>query len=390
MANSDCANFLPYASDLNHIWNRLHRQLVERRDANGKTWGCDDLDPLLWQNTKHVLEGSAYQETIRLLDEFTSTHAERLISAPLLRALFQRDLWAVFAWLGRTTEDHPQERAELERRLAVIIKAVALTQSEIQGLPDNYLQLRGLKTSGGLALPDNSGAWLLIGRDDGKPAARFHAIFFSRSMFLVYLKLPPGDANAGKYIEAMRAYGRQRSKTDDCQQHQCSPPQFPVGTDVALVRRAIIMDSTGRPVVSPITESVQLRRYISIPAGQRIDYDGTTQQVAELQLSRAGLPQSTIALHQVEKNETHFQVFMTQGYDAFENNEPGSGTPDPVLRACHACHQGTGVISFTTYSRVQAERDLFVPLHISTEEKEAAIAIKFLQKSDMWKLLQKW
>lgn len=388
-ANPDCANFLPYATDPNHIWNRVHRQLSLRRDINGKTWGCDDVDPLLWQTTKHVLESPAYQETVRLLDEFTSTHAETLIRDPLPRALFQRDLWAVFSWLGSTTEDHRQERAELDRRLAVIIKAMALTQPEIQGLPDNYLQVRGLKTSDGLALPDNSGDWLLIGRDDGKPAARFHSIFFSRSMFLVYLKLPPGATDAGKYLEAMRAYVRQRPKTDDCQQHPCSPPQFPVGTELALVRRAILMDSTNRPVVSPITESIQLRRYISVPAGKNIDYDGGTQQVAELQLTRSGFPQATIALRQLGNDETQFRVFMTHGIDAFEGTEASTGTPGVVLQACHACHQGTGVISFTTYSRVQAERDLFVPVHLTTEENEAAITIKFLQKSNMWKLLQK-
>ena len=208
---SDCANSSPYATRPTHIWNRVHRRLLERRDAKGKAWGCDDVDPLLWPRSKHILARPAYEETVRLLDEFTSTHAERLISDPLPRALFQRDLWAVFDWLGHNADDHPQERAELERRLAVIIRAVALTSSEIRGLPDNYTHLRGSTTSDGLALPDNSGAWLLIGRDDGNPAAAVHA-FFSRSMFLVYLKLPRDGIEAAKYVESMRAYSRERPR----------------------------------------------------------------------------------------------------------------------------------------------------------------------------------
>src|SRR5262249_10433280 len=36
-------------------------------------------------------------------------------------------------------------------------------------------------------------------------------------------------------------------------------PQWPRGTEVALVRRAMLIDSKGRVVVSPLTESVQLR-----------------------------------------------------------------------------------------------------------------------------------
>lgn len=148
---SDCANPSLYSSDLTDIWNRVHRRLLERRDAKGKAWGCDEVDPPLWPQSKHILASPAYAETIRLLDEFTSTHAERLIRDPLPRVLFQRDLWAVFDWLGRNRDDHPQERAEFERRLAVIIRAVALTPSEIRDLPDNYTQLRGSTTSGGLA-----------------------------------------------------------------------------------------------------------------------------------------------------------------------------------------------------------------------------------------------
>ena len=73
---TDCENFLPYATAPSHAWNRVHRQLLERRDKNGKVWGCDEVDPLLWQQSTHLLTSPAYPETVRLLDEFTRTHAE--------------------------------------------------------------------------------------------------------------------------------------------------------------------------------------------------------------------------------------------------------------------------------------------------------------------------
>jgi hypothetical protein len=387
----DCENFLPYAPDPNHIWNRVHRSLVDRKDAQGETWGCDEVDPLLWYESKHILASPAYATTFHLLDEFTSTHAERLIQDPLRRALFQRDLWAVFDWLARRADDHPQERSELEQRLAAIIKAIALTSSEIRQLPENYAQLSGSTTIGGLDLPDTARGWLLIGRDDAQPAAPIHSDAFPRSLFLVYLKLPAGGLAASTYLEDIREYSRERPKQDDCELHPCSPPQFSVGTEVALVRRALLIDAAGRPEVSPITESVQLRRYIKIPTGVRFDFDGGMQQVAEFQVTRRGLPQDTISLRRVGEDETQFAVFSTHGIDSFEAVSSVRNAGGLTLRRCHACHQGVGVTSFTTYSRVQFEsgEHLFVPLNASTEARESAAAIKYLQARADWRLLQR-
>jgi hypothetical protein len=384
----DCGNLQPYAADPNHIWNRVHRRLLERRDTKGQVWGCDEVDPLLWQQSKHILASPAYGETVRLLDEFIHTHAEQLIHEPLRRAIFQRDLWAIFDWLARRSHDHLRERAELERRLAAIIRAVALTSSEIERLPDNYAQVRASTARDSLAFPGTAGGWVIIGRDDGTPTAAVHSSAFPRSLFLVYLKLPPGELETSKYMESMRAYSGQRPRTDDCVFHACSPPQFPVGTELALVRRALLIDAVGRPAASPITESVQLRRYVKIPPQTRFDFDGSTQQVAEFQLTRRGLPQGTIGLRRLGEEETGFSVFLTHGEDALEGGRDGNQTGGVTLQRCRGCHQGIGVTSFTSYSRVQFENDhLFVLVHNSTETLETAAAIKFLQTRDAWKRL---
>ena len=192
---------------------------LERRDVNEKPWGCDEVDPLLWDDSKHVLANQAYTETARLLDEFTRTHAERLIEDSLRRAVFQHDLWAVFDWLARRTDDHRSQRAELERRLVRIIKAVALSPSEIEGLPDNYAQIRGSTTRDGIPLPDTVASWLVIGRDDGTPVAPTHSFPSPRCLFLVYLKLPRAGPEPAAYLEAMRDYSRQRPQADDCVTH---------------------------------------------------------------------------------------------------------------------------------------------------------------------------
>src|SRR5689334_19032819 len=89
-------NWNLYNSNPNHPWNRLYRSLYLRVADNSQKYGYDELDPLLWYETKHLLSGPAYQQAIDLLDKFLATHAERLISDPLKRAILQRDLWAVF------------------------------------------------------------------------------------------------------------------------------------------------------------------------------------------------------------------------------------------------------------------------------------------------------
>jgi hypothetical protein len=378
----DCAHFLPYSPDPQHIWNRVHRQLLERRDLKGKLWGCDEIDPLLWLTTNHLLVGEDYKQTLRVLDEFTETHAERLIREPLPRAMLQHGLWAVFDWLTTSYRtDHREQRAELERRLAAIIRAVALTPEEIERLPENYASLRGSVTPDGLELPDLRKGWVLLGRDDGDPAARFHSLVFPRSLFLVYLKLPAGGPEPATYIEAMRSYSRQRPQNEDCFSAPCSPPQFPVGTELALVRRALLVDSSGRPDLSPITESVQLRRYREIPSGARFGFAHGMQQPAEFEVTRRGLQQGTIGLRRVGEDEAQFRTFASHGMDM--------EGPSVTLQSCQSCHQGVGVISFTSYSRVQFEnKRLFILMHSSSEAQESAVALTYLQQGQSWKMLR--
>jgi hypothetical protein len=378
-------NFLPYAKDPNHIWNRVHRRLLERRDAKGKTWGCDEVDPLLWTDSKHILSKTMYAGTMDLLDEFITTHAEQLVRDPLRRAVFQRDLWAVFDWLARGSDDHPQERVKLERRLAVIIKAVALTRDEIRHLPDNYADLSGSTVGKILSPPDTAQGWLQIGREDGTPVAPVHASYFPRSLFLVYLWLPPGGAKASQYLESTRTYSRKRREGGNCLLHACVPPQFAVGTRLALVRRALLIDTTGQPVVSPITESIQLRRYQEVPAGNVLDYDGRIQQVAEFQLTRLELTRDSVGLRRVTENERQFLVFRSHEIDVFERGWDATKQRVEQLRSCHICHQGVGVASFESYS----PRSGGVLLRASTEEEETISAIKYLQTRDSWLVLQR-
>ncbi|HXQ37938.1 MAG TPA: hypothetical protein VN843_28280 [Anaerolineales bacterium] len=116
----------------------MFRQFYRRVAKDGKEYGMDELDPLLWFDTTHLLTGASHQQAIQVLDEFLTTKAENLVLDPHKRAMFQRDMWAVFDWLAFQAEPYPAQREALQTRLAKIIRRVALAEEEILSLPDNY------------------------------------------------------------------------------------------------------------------------------------------------------------------------------------------------------------------------------------------------------------
>src|SRR4051794_29276803 len=46
-----------YDPDPEHLWNRLHKALWVRTGPDGNEYGHDRLDPLLWMETRHLVEG---------------------------------------------------------------------------------------------------------------------------------------------------------------------------------------------------------------------------------------------------------------------------------------------------------------------------------------------
>ena len=114
-----------FDSDPNHIWNRTYACLLTRPTADQSNYGADALDPPLWSETRYLLTDESHRKALACLDEFLRNHAERQITDPLERAVFQRDLWSVFDWAAQY-DGLPHERYELEERLAKVIHRIAL------------------------------------------------------------------------------------------------------------------------------------------------------------------------------------------------------------------------------------------------------------------------
>ena len=376
-----------YDENPSHIWNRLYSALRVREDSQGNRYGEDSLDPMLWQQSEHLLSQPSNGLALRLLDEFLRTRAETLIRDPLKRALLQHDLWAVFdwsvqqsSWTGRPGYD--TEKRELQTRLAEVLRRLALTKEQIKSLPDNYAQA---VASGAFApeydpaqpqqpfLPqdlfDPHGPWVcitpspdLIG-DGG--VAKLHVLNLSgRSVFLVFVRLPQGRQATLDYFQTLWNFPQPwvaGSSLVDSDQSRANPdlPSFPAGTQVALARQMMLFDSQGNVVLSAITESVQIRVYREVPTAPpnfSVDRAGMArnsgQDFFEIRINRPLLFSGKQGgLRATGRDEREFPTFQTMGKDpsdsASRRAEPINTQP-PIMQMCLHCHFGGGITSFNS------------------------------------------
>jgi hypothetical protein len=358
-----------YSSDRDHIWDRLFRLFYIRSTSDGRSYGGDELDPYLWDQTHYLLEGPSHQAAQKLMGEFLQTHAERLITDPLRRALFQRDLLAVYDWLSRPQRPQAEARRQLLAPLGEIIRRLALNEEQIKALPDNYQN--AIQTSSfpriydathrdAAFLPDlfnNSSPWVCVGMSEEQPVAPLHLhVFAGRSVFVVFLRLPGERKDTLAYLDRLHALPSRwvpipgdppasPARTRDPQ-----PPQFPIGTQLALVRQMVLLSDRGKFVATHITESVQLRAYRGLdfahPWPDPVRFRAA-QDVFEFKLDRRQLLAGASGLRAINSEEKEFPTFLSHGIDFFEShNEQAS----PVLN-CVPCHYDPGVQSFISLTR---------------------------------------
>jgi hypothetical protein len=192
-------------------------------------------------------------------------------------------------------------------------------------------------------------------------------------VFLILIRLPDGRNATLKYLELLRAFTGPLWLDDATLARWLTPypnpdlPEFPTGTQVALVRRALLIDSTGTIAPSRLTEQVQLRVYRSIEKltpqsfadAHRIDenmFARAGQDFEEFSLSRAALFAGRRGgLLPLGAVEPFFLTFSSKGIDAFESPTP-AGTPrtygmNPAQarRICKDCHGAPGIYSVNSF-----------------------------------------
>ena len=394
-----------YHADREHLWNRLHEALFIRVGPDGRAYGQDRLEPLLWPHSKHLLEERTHRRAIAVLEEFLENDGEKLIEDPLKRALLQWDLWLAYNWIDGDHSDfaEPQltpdaaltAQQRLHPLLAAAIGRLALSAQEIRDLPDNYA---AAVASGHFARrfnperPDQpylppelfaaDGPWLCLGRSDSLTAPQHlredGSNRFTNSVFLVFLRLPAGRAATADYLQQLRRFDQPLLVHNPEDSHRASHPfvpnlelpQFPKGTEIALVRRALLIDSSQRIAAAPLTESVQLRvLHGDVPAStpevlndafrssaasrERI---GLWQSFHEVRLSRALLfAERAGGLRAVGSDERDFKTgFNAHPWDEFERPLradqafPTRNQQVGIIENCFACHGLPGVYSFNS------------------------------------------
>lgn len=149
-------------------------------------------------------------------------------------------------------------------------------------------------------------------------------------------------------------------------------PQFPVGTEVALVRQLIVISNAGELVPTRLTESVQLRVYHAVTLGTRyMNYingpSSHDQDFFEFRISRpelfAGQAGSLVA---VGPDQTEFATFQTHGMDPFESAD-GPDRESVIRQRCFACHSDSGIHA------VQSRLEWMKPKHGSSLQDSSAM-----------------
>ena len=392
-----------YASDPDHIWNRLFRLFYVRHARDGQQYGGDELDPYLWWQTKYLLSGSSHDEALKLLDEFREQHSERAVTDPLKRALLQRDLLAIYDWLSLPFVEQTQARSDLQKRVTEIIRRLALSEDQVRKLPDNYedaVRAHVFPTTYDPADPqhpflpadlfDPTGSWVCLGEQQGRPVASDHLEFFDgRSIFLAFFQAPGGRAKTLEYLAKLRDVPKTWRPNPDMlpflRDGQADlaglvpypePPQFPIGTRMALVRQIVLISSSGNPTRTHLTESVQMRVYRAI----HFDLGGTgthSQDFFEFRISREGLLSGHGGgLRAIAPGEKEFAFFRAHGNDVFESEgEKPESEEGIVLLTCSSCHEFAGMHSFISYSRHRFGAGIGTPPKLieSNPDREAAV-----------------
>jgi hypothetical protein len=445
----DAAKGAVYHADPEHLGNRLYAAFFLRKGPDGQPYGQDRLEPLLWAQSRHLLEGRSHRRAVAVLEEFIAEKGEKKLEDPLKRALLQRDLWLVFNWvesdhsglagLGLEPQAIREAQQRLRRLLAAVIGRLALSPEEVRSLPDNYA---AAAASGEFAkrysskrpeqefLPPDlfaaDGPWVCLGRPDG-PIAPTHlrdGNLFTNTAFFLFLRLPAGRPATLAYLERLRSFDQPLLvKAEDAGNHfrqfvsNQKLPALPVGTEVALVRRALLITSAHSLLASPLTESVQLRVYREVPkmTVQNLNAaltGGTAanrraqswQSFHELRLSRSLLLAGRAGgLRAAETGERDFSTgFGSHGYDEFESPPPVPERPfteasqHVIKESCFACHSLPGVASFNSYfnfrvSDMQTGRTDGRPFSLveMPVSRVGAAAVKWKEGQPSWTALRK-
>lgn len=351
-----------------------------REGRDGKRYGENELDPLLWRDSEFLMSGESNRLLVAALAAVEALpDAEIRRCSPAQRALVQNRVWAVFDHLalrGQWRSEAAPLPRELLRTLAVTMEKLALDAHEIAAIPDPLPAAAASKgwpatptDKGGpeIFLPRDiamaNGAWARLARANGETIAPFHVrAFGGRSWFTLQVRFPMNAPKVADYFRQLAEVSIPWIMKSNWNQPQLSRdvPDLPVGTEVALIRRLAVIDREGKWHSTPLTLSVQLRHYWvttsadyeKLPRGANGIPIGH-QSFAEFELEPDGFVRGKVGeMRAVAPDERQFNFFFAHSFDQVDG--AGAlpsfkvGPQDVTLRSCIICHGQRGLASFNS------------------------------------------
>ncbi|MEO8350896.1 MAG: hypothetical protein ABI680_04140 [Chthoniobacteraceae bacterium] len=402
-------------------YDALYNLVTGRQGPGGETVGLDSPFPLIWNNSRFLFNEGQSRKLIDALDAFNALPQEKIRGyGSVKRALLQRHLWTVFDW---TTErqtpswvPEPEQlkfdRLTFQKGIASLLKRLALSKEEILALPNTvaatvesrafaskYDPDDAFKPFFPADLLDKESSWVCLGNRHHRIPARSHTEAVRwRSVFLIFMRLPGGRDETLAYIKHLIDFHDPWVIEEPPENNLTTPkggindlniyvnpktPQFPVGTQFALVEQAFLISNEGELVLSPLTVGVQFRAYL------RLDsiYDLTPPQaVAEFVMQPPKLMGGEAAMRAIGKDEIHYSTIFTS--DPFEHGDPGRQLR-PRLEDCRTCHSAWGIHSVNSRSELLQDRSLLPPQFQESPVETISQSIAGTKRQDYtWGLLE--
>ena len=380
-------------------YTALYDVIMDRQWPDGDAVDQDSPTPLLWTDSRYLLREPAHSRFMKALSEFERLDAAQLNAySPLNRALLQRQLWVVFDWSAsrRVLRSEPAVQ-ELQLRIARLLKRLALSESEIQALPDSLSDLQPKDSVGadGLAptlpvrLDDPSGEWVCLRRvRDGLIAPAHSRSSEWRSAFLVYVRVPGGRPETIGYLNKLSEFRETVVQGPRHLELNPKTPQFPVGTQFALIERPLLISDRGELVMSPLCFRVQLRSYVNVSQPFILGFsEKPTQLVAEYVLRPRQLMNGKRGLERLKAGQTHYATFFTN--DPFEKaDRPNENRTFKALKSCMVCHSNPGILSVNSRAFTQLSPELPVKFREGSAETVGLQTRAEKEKHFSWGLLE--
>ena len=364
-----------YDADPEHLWNRVfaafyirprHLPAQDGNPAMVRYEGGDVIEFLAWGSTKYWSSEEVFNKVNPLLDEFL-TDGSAMVDAPLKRAVFQHDMWAVHDHLiqqniHRTGDRKTRaRRAVLSQKIAKCIQHLALPIGELDKLPSTY---EVAIASGAFASRHNFDSTVnylpagLLNQSDEWVEMDFyypnmhedimdrfislHArSLVGRSYYRIFYRFPKGRKQVVDYLKEFEAkaidwkYAAQFGFIPPPK----SPPPIPIGTEVVLLQSMVLLDDELRPTPTKLVESFQFRVFRNLVGAIEPDTNtGVGVTVLDYRLKRHLLFDDVRSggLEREPEEEPQYRVAI----DGLKIKSPDWGFADKTVlsQQCVDCH----------------------------------------------------